>query len=156
MNPPTLFPILPSEKPPKKPWLLWCGIVIVLLTIGFFAGRGFQHLKTGFHFEVREEKSYPFGAGQIRWRYVTEHVGLPFMDTGKTLIEYCEPGKPETTLYKSEAGFQGDGPFAANITTDGNTLRWDDGEFRYKLEMESMPPKKASSTSEVRTSEPTP
>lgn len=143
MSHPTLFPILPSEKPPKKPWLLWCGIVFVLLSAGFFAGRGLQHLKTGYHFEVRDEQLYPFGTGTIRWRYVTETIGAPFLDPGTTYIEYIHDQGGTTTIYKAQRVPREPRPFAENIKTSGNTITWDDREFRYKLEIEAMPPEKA-------------
>lgn len=142
MSHPTLFPILPSEKPPKKPWLLGCVVVGVLLTMGFFAGRGYQDMKNGYHFSVQDDKSFPFMNGEIHLKHVYEYVGFELMVTGKTLIEYTGLGTG-VTLYKAQQCFQESTPVAKNLQVDGNTLRWDDGEVRYKLEMEAMPPEKA-------------
>lgn len=158
MSHPTLFPILPSEKPPRKPWLLWFGwsaIAFVLLAVVFWAGCRFQHMCSGYHFEVRDEKVYPFGTGKIRWRYVTESIGVPFLDPGTTHIEYLHDHGGTTTIYKAQRVPREPLPFAENIKTSGSTITWDDREFRYKLEIEAMPPEKPAETPAVKNAEQT-
>lgn len=152
MSSPTLFPILPAEKPRKKPVLLGCAIVLALLTMGFFAGRGYQHLKNGYNYSVRDDKSYPFREGTIHLRHVFESVGFALMDTGKTVIETSD-GR---IFFKAQRGFQEATPVATNFQVDGNTLRWDDGEFRYTLKMEAMPPEKPEAAPEAKATEATP
>src|SRR4051812_35228026 len=109
MSHPTLFPILPSEKAPRKPWLpwcRWCAIVVTLLTVGFFAGRGCQHMKNGYHYSVIDEKSYPFGEGAIRLCHFFEYIGFSIMETDKTLIEFNSSNHGKITLYKAQRCFQ--------------------------------------------------
>lgn len=111
-------------------------IILVLMLVfisGLFAGKFEQHLSNGYHFEVREEKKYEFDFGEIRWRNVSETFGMPFLDPGTTLIEFN--GR---TLYKAKRSFQESVPFARNIQTSGNTIHWDDGEYRFNLTLEKM------------------
>jgi len=103
-------------------------LVILILTLGFVTGRAFQHTRTGYYFEVREKEEYAFPLGEIRWSYVTESVGIPFLDPGTTIIEY--EGR---TLYKAKRGFQESFPFAQNIQTSGNSIDWSDGEYSFHL-----------------------
>ena len=123
MTQPTLFPILPSEKPPKKPWLLGCSIVAALLSVGFFAGRGYQHMQNGYSCSILGEKSYPLGEGTIRLKYVSETVGWTFLDTEKSVIEYSSPSHSGATLYKAQRGFQESTPSAKNLQVEADTLR---------------------------------
>jgi hypothetical protein len=113
---------------------------VALVTAGFVAGRVFQHLRSGYHYEIREEKTYPWKPGGIRWRYVTESVGLPFLDPGTTILEFNE-----RTIYKAKRGFQESVPFAGNVKTSDNGVEWDDGEYRFRLSVEPLPAKPPSS-----------
>lgn len=139
-----VFPKAPPRGWPGKKLMLF--IALLLLVLGFFAGRGFQHLANGYTFQVRDEKSYPFQEGTLRWRYATECIGIPFLDSGTTQMEFLPPGGLPITLYKAKVGFQEGVPFATNIQTSGNTITWDDEEFRYALEVQKMTPPPEDST----------
>ncbi len=111
-----------------KTTLLRIAICIFILIVGFFAGRFAQHNKTGYHFSVRESKEYPFSFGAIRWSYVTESVGVPFLDPGTTILEF-----DHRVIYKAQRSFQEDFPFAKNISTEGGSVVWNDGQYKFQL-----------------------
>lgn len=105
----------------------------VLLTAGFVCGRLVQHAKTGFHREIREQKIFESAMGPVQWSHVTESVGFPFLDPGTTILEF--KGR---AIYKAKRVFQEGHPFAWNVTTEGNLIRWEDGEYRFQLLVEDM------------------
>ena len=113
--------------------LIYASIGAALVMFGFFAGEFFQHQKTGYHFEVRDQKSIQSPLGEIEWSYVTESVGMPFLDPGTTIIKF--EGR---TIYKAQRYFQEDFPYARNIQTNDNSIRWEDGEFKFQLIIESL------------------
>lgn len=108
-------------------------IVLCILGVGFFAGRLEERISNGYHFKVREEKKYDSALGEIRWRYVIESFGVPFLDPGTTMIEF-----DHRILYKAKRYFQEGVPVARNIETSGSTIRWNDGEYRFDLTLEKM------------------
>lgn len=112
----------------KRAW-----IVLFILGVGFFAGRIDQQVSRGYHFKIRKEMNYDSALGGIRWRYITESFGMPFLDPGTTMIEF-----DHRILYKSKRGFQESVPFAQNIQTSGNAIQWEDGEYRFNLTLEKM------------------
>lgn len=120
-----------------KRFLIRSLVAIVLLSVGFVVGRWFQHGQTGFHFEVREEKEYGSPDHPVRWRYVTETVGLPFLDPGTTVLEYRD-----RVIYKARRIFQESVPFAQNIKVSGNEIDWSDGELLFHLTIYELDPKK--------------
>ena len=71
--------------------------------------------------------------GPIHWSYVTESVGLPFLDPGTTVIKF--EGR---TIYKAQRGFQESVPFAQSIETSDKSITWNDGEFRFHLAVDRM------------------
>jgi hypothetical protein len=105
----------------------------VLLVVGFIGGRVFQHANTGFHFKVLAEKQYGSPTDPVRWRCVSESVGMPFLDPGTTVIEYR--GR---TIYKAQRIFQESVPVAENIQASDKHIDWDDGELRFHLTVEEM------------------
>ena len=105
----------------------------VLLVIGFVGGRLFQHARTGFHFKVLAEKQYGSDKDPVRWRCVSESVGMPFLDPGTTIVEYR--GR---TIYKAQRIFQESVPVAANIKASDNQVDWDDGEFQFHLTVQAL------------------
>jgi hypothetical protein len=117
----------------KKPVALTL-VCVALVTTGFVAGRVFQHLRSGYHYEVRKENIYSWKTGEIRWRYVTESIGLPLLDPGTTILEF--DGR---TIYKAKRGFQESVPFADNVKTGDNVVEWDDGKYRFRLNVEPLP-----------------
>jgi hypothetical protein len=106
---------------------------VVLLAVGFASGRLFQHAKTGFHFKVLAEKEYGSSRDPVRWQYVSESVGMPFLDPGTTTLEYR--GR---TIYKTQRIFQESVPVAANVSISDQQITWDDGELRFHLTVEEM------------------
>ena len=105
----------------------------VMLIAGFFGGRAFQHAKTGYHYRLLEQKEYASTLGPIQWTCFLESVGMPFLDTEKTMISMGN-----RTIYKAQRGFQESDPHARNIETSGNSIAWEDGDFRYHLMVEPM------------------
>jgi hypothetical protein len=101
--------------------------------MGFVAGRVFQDLKNGYHFQVLEEKEYQSALGPVHWSCVLESVGFAPLQPEKRIIEY--QGR---TIYKAQRDFQENVPVAQNITTSGNNIAWDDGELRFRLTVEEM------------------
>jgi hypothetical protein len=108
-------------------------IGLALLSAGFGVGRFVQHSKSGYHHEVRDSKYYESPVGPIRWSYVTESVGKPFLDPGTTILEV--DGR---TIYKSKRAFQESGPYARNIAATPDGIAWEDGDFRFDLKIDRM------------------
>jgi hypothetical protein len=86
----------------------------VILIMGFFSGRAFQHAKTGYHYRLLEQKEYASGLGPIQWTCFLESVGMPFLDTEKTMISMGN-----RTIYKAQRDFQesaanGSQPFSSD------------------------------------------
>ena len=112
---------------------IYLTVGIVLIIVGVVGGRVFQHAKSGYHYKVRAEKEFPSPMGPIHWSYVTESVGLPFLDPGTTVIKF--EGR---TIYKAQRGFQESVPFAQSIETSDKSITWNDGEFRFHLAVDRM------------------
>ncbi len=108
-------------------------IGLALLAIGFGSGLFVQHKRSGYHYEVRDTKEYSSPIGPVRWSYVTESVGMPFLESGTTILEV--EGR---TIYKAKRGFQESSPYARNITTAQNRIAWDDGDFQFDLTIRRM------------------
>jgi hypothetical protein len=106
---------------------------VILLVSAFVAGALFQHARNGFFFKVLAEKQYGASADPVRWRCVSESVGMPFLDPGTTTIEYR--GR---TIYKAQRIFQESVPVAGNIKVSDKQIDWDDGELRFHLTVEEM------------------
>jgi hypothetical protein len=82
---------------------------------------------------VRDTKDYDSPVGLIRWSYVTESVGTPFLDPGTTIIEV--DGR---TIYKAKRAFQESSPYARNLNATQHGVAWDDGEFQFDLKIHRM------------------
>lgn len=106
-------------------------IGIALLTLGFVVGGFVLHCKSGYHYEVRDTRDYDSPVGPVRWSYVTESVGLPFLDSGTTILEV--DGR---LIYKAKRSFQESSPYARNIRGTPHGIAWDDGEFQYDLKIQ--------------------
>ena len=104
---------------------------VLILIVGFLAGRLFQHSKSGYHFEIRDEKKFESPLGTFRWRYITESVGTELIDPGTTVLEF-----EDKTIYKAKRYWQEGVPFAGNIKAKGNSVDWNDGEYRFHLTIE--------------------
>lgn len=108
-------------------------IGLASLAIGFASGRFVQHGRSGYHYEVRDTKNYDSPMGPVRWSRVTESVGMPFLDTGTTILEF--EGR---TIYKARRGFQESTPYARNIHASQDRISWDDGDFHFDLNLRRM------------------
>ena len=106
---------------------------LALLAIGFAIGLFVQHNRTGYHYEVRDTKEYSSPVGPVRWSYVSESIGMPFLDSGTTILEV--DGR---TIYKAERAFQESSPYARNIIAVQDGIVWDDGDYQYNLTMKRM------------------
>lgn len=106
----------------------------LLLVVCFFAGQFYRHITSGHHYELHEEKRHDFELGGIHWQYATDSIGLPFLDPGTTKIIF-----DDRVLYEAKRGFQESAPYARNIETLGNQIRWDDGDYRYQLDISKLP-----------------
>jgi hypothetical protein len=106
---------------------------VILLVGTFVVGALFQHARTGFHLKILAEKQYGTPADPVCWRYVSESVGMPFLDPGTTTLEYR--GR---TIYKAQRIFQASVPVVANVSVSGQQIAWDDGELRFHLTVEEM------------------
>ena len=109
-------------------------VAVVLLAAAFQGGRFFQNASNGYHYSIREEKDYDSPMGPVYWSYVTESVGLPFLDPGTTVIQFGD-----RTIYKARRVFQESYPFAENIKTSDHAIAWEDGEYRFNLTVTTMP-----------------
>lgn len=111
-----------------KSTLRFIVLVAVTLAVGFGLGRCHGILTRGYHYEIRDAKTYGSGRDVVEWRYVTKSVGLPFLDPGTTELEYR--GR---LLFSAQRAFQENHPYAHEVQFDGENLQWDDGEFAYAL-----------------------
>ena len=94
--------------------------------------------KNGHYYELREAKEYKLLDGVMKWRYMTDTHGIPYMDPGSTELIYESNGGEKITLYKSYRGYQESIPWAQNIESDGGLLSWDDGLRKYELKITSI------------------
>ena len=104
-----------------------------LLVVGFAIGRFCEFGHSGHWFEVREAKAFDSPMGPVHWSYVTDAVGVPFLDPGTTMIEFND-----RIIYKARRTFQESHPFADHVQTADNTIAWEDGDYRFHLTIDPM------------------
>ena len=104
-----------------------------MLLLGFAAGAFLQNVKNGYHYRLLEEKEYSSALGPVKWSCFIESVGVPFLETEKTMISVGN-----LTVYKAQRDFQEANPHARNVEVSGNSIAWEDGDYRYHLTMEAM------------------
>ena len=113
-------------------------IGLIILTVGFFTGGAIQHMRTGRYFDVRDSKNHESSLGVIEWSYVTDSIGIPFLDPGTTIIEF-----DDRIVYKADRIFQESYPVARNLeVSNGNIIQWDDGEYLFRLKVDKLPKEK--------------
>jgi len=105
--------------------------LVVLCTGSFLVGRCVQHWKTGYHFDVRHEKLHETDLGILRERYLTEKVGIPFLDRGVDTLELNHIRIYSNILNRDDPGIR-------NLLIEGNRFRWDDGWYRYDVTIEDL------------------
>ncbi|MBL9166216.1 MAG: hypothetical protein JNN07_00575 [Verrucomicrobiales bacterium] len=113
--------------------LIFVAVGGVMLVTGWFAGAFFQNARSGYQYRLLEERDYASPLGTVKWSCFTETVGYPFLDPEKTMITVGD-----RTIYKAQRDFQEDNPRARNIETTGNSITWEDGDYRYHLTIEAM------------------
>ena len=106
---------------------------LLLLVVGFIMGSFFQHLRSGYRYEVRDTKEYSFPVGPVRWSYIYESVGISVLDPGATILEF--DGR---VIYKAKRSFAESVPYAQNIVATPGGLAWDDGEFQFGLAIDQI------------------
>lgn len=105
--------------------------IIVSVVVGFGLGCVFQYLRSGYRLEVLETKEFDSTYGPVTWSAITETVGMPFLDTGKTKIEF--DGRE---IYKAQRDFQESVPYAKILKVSGSSIEWTDGDYRYLLDIQ--------------------
>jgi hypothetical protein len=113
-------------------------LIVVALVLGFASGSSVEHLRAGHYYEVRSEKEYPSAFGTITLRYVTDTIGLPFVDPGTCVVSLRDHTNWEFQLYKAKRVFQENRPFVNDLVVEQDGLRWEDGIFRYALHIEKL------------------
>jgi hypothetical protein len=111
-----------------KRFVIHSAIAIFLLVAGLYAGMAIQHAKTGYHYKVHEEETHPSSLGDFHLKYVTETVGMGFLDSGTSMIEF--DGR---RLYSARRIFQEGYPVARDLKTSNDGIDWQDGEYKYHL-----------------------
>lgn len=97
--------------------IVWTLVVVATFVAGHVSGRMLQHARTGYHYRVRNEKDIPFQSRSLSVRYVTESVGLPFLDPGTTILAL-----DDITIYKARRCFQEGFPVATDVSVNGDEI----------------------------------
>ncbi len=116
---------------------IWIALIAAALAVGLKIGEFLQHQKSGYFYEIRNEKDYSTAIGRIVLRNVTESVGMPLLDPGTSTIVFEEPSGLELTVYKARRIFQESYPYVDSIDVRSDRIRWDDGCYVYTLTIES-------------------
>ena len=111
-------------------------VVLAVFFIGYGVGGYIQHQKTGYFYEIRDETAYTSSFGPVKMRYVTETVGMPFLDPGTSTIVLEDPSGLELTIYKARRVFQESYPYIKDVIVNDNEIRWDDGCYAYALNIQ--------------------
>lgn len=106
--------------------------------MAFWLGIQAQKLR-GYHYQLYEEKEVPFGKGSVLIQYISETVGLPFLDPGTTVVTLKDYPGSEVIIYKARRVFQESYPFVSDVTVNKGLLEWEDGERRYQLNVSALP-----------------
>ena len=97
----------------------------------------FQKMR-GYHYELRSEKHVPYAEGTVAIKYVTETMGLPFLDPGTSIITLEQESGGETTIYKARRIFKESYPFVSDVKVNGDEFEWNDGDKQYHLHITSL------------------
>ncbi len=121
---------------------LGAAVLIGVVTAGFFAGRSYQHLKTGYFFNLQNEKEFALSPdASLRLQHATKNVGLPFLTPPSSILLLEDSRWGHITLYEAQCGFQEAGPYVEDVTVDGNEITWRDGRYSYQLKIDVLSPK---------------
>lgn len=105
------------------------------MVVSFFTGRGIEYLLNGYRYEVTETKEIKVKGGTVSHMNIMEHVGVPFLEPNKTVLEYKGRDGIPIQIYKTQRMFQEGYPVARNVQREENLITWEDGLNRYKLEI---------------------
>ena len=113
----------------------WTAVLIGVAVTGFFGGRtATQHLKTGYHFKLIDDRQYPYAPdASLHLQHATKSVQLPFLDPETSLLILDDDHSREVTLYEAKRGFQESYPYVKDITVKGDDITWTDGRYSYRL-----------------------
>jgi hypothetical protein len=114
---------------------LWAIGIIAVLVVVFIGGRFTERMKNGYFYEVRDEHEVPYSIGLVSVKYVTESVGLPFLDPGTSVVSINDAKCGPITLYKAKRTFQESYPFVEAVLVRDNELTWNDGIYSYQLQI---------------------
>jgi hypothetical protein len=118
--------------------VVYISALVVVSVTAYILGWYSYKLKYGYWHEVRREKSYPTANGLIKVSYITETIGIPFMDPGTSSVTLTDNNGLEFLLYKSNLIFQEGYPFVDGVTIEKNIIRWEDGIRKYELHIEDI------------------
>jgi len=121
----------------KKPIILVFVFVAVFL-LGGIVGRGYQHLKTGYHHKILETELYPFSDGFVTLSHTQESIGMPLLNPETSVLTVTTNYGSPITIYKAQRTFQESTPHVQNISTEKNQIIWNDGINTYQLTVEPI------------------
>jgi len=100
-----------------KKALLGFLVSLVIAIVAFVGGRRIERAKSGYHYQVLEEKEIKDTDVPIRWKAVEEYVGFPFLEPETTIIEV--DGR---IIYKAKRTFQESYPSARNVRVNDGLI----------------------------------
>lgn len=107
---------------------LWTGVIIVVFALGHATGRILQHVSNGYHYEIIDEASVPFGSRELVLIHATESTGWPILEP-ETIIVTLDG----VTIYKATRVFQESYPFVDKVEVNGDEIVWTDRVNEYRL-----------------------
>jgi hypothetical protein len=84
--------------------------------------------------------------GTIRLSHVTDTRGLPFLDSGDSVINFHDESGLDVKLYQSKRAFQEQSPWVDDVNVEGDDLKWSDGLYRYTLQIKAIAPTTQAAT----------
>ncbi len=116
-----------------KKIIVWTAVIVCCLVLGHISGRIVQHLKTGYHYDVRQEQQIPFQSRFLSVQSVTESIGFPLLTPDTNILAL-----DDVTIYKAKSNWQEGVPVPRDVRVDGDEISWNDGEHRYRLHVEPV------------------
>ncbi len=120
---------------PRRSTRLMVIVSITIFAAGALCGGAYRCLTKEPWLTVHRQEDFEFGGAKLRRSVTTESIGVPFLQPETTTLEYR--GR---IIYKAQRGFQEITPIAQDIHTDGDTISWHDGELKFRLTVEKIPP----------------
>jgi hypothetical protein len=117
--------------------ITWACSALLASGLAFIMGWQVQKMR-GYHYELRSEKRVPYGEGTVAIKYVTESMGLPFLDPGTSIVTLESGSGSEITIYKARRVFQEASPFVDDVKVTGDVIEWSDGRKQYHLRISAL------------------